>query len=131
LEARSGAKPPSSPTEVLFFCRGEDLLERVEDLDPHAQPLREAVGADRHHHELLEVHVVGRVRPPLRMFIIGTGSTFAIGAAEVAVEREPAVARRRRARWRARRRGSRWRPSRRLFGVPSSSIIARSTRTWS
>jgi hypothetical protein len=31
--------------------------------------------------------------PPLMMFIIGTGSRFAIGAAEIAVERQPAVAR--------------------------------------
>ena len=40
----------------------QHLLERVEDLHAHPQPVGERVGADRHHHELLGIHVVGRVR---------------------------------------------------------------------
>jgi hypothetical protein len=35
----------------------------MEHFGSHTQPLREALGAARHHHELLEVHLVVGVRP--------------------------------------------------------------------
>ena len=75
--------------------------------------------------------VLSACLPPLRMFIIGTGRTRGVGAAEVAVQRQAERRRRRRGRRPATRRGWRWRRACALFGVPSSSIISWSMPTWS
>ena len=40
----------------------QDAAQRVEDLGADAERLGERAGADRHHHELLEVHVAVGVR---------------------------------------------------------------------
>jgi hypothetical protein len=57
----------------------EHRLERVVDLGAPAQRLAEGGRADRGDHELLDVDIGVGVAPPLRMFIIGTGSTCALG----------------------------------------------------
>ena len=59
-EARFGAKPPSSPTLVLWPASFSCLLQGVEDLRAHAQAFGEALGAGRQDHELLDVdRIVG------------------------------------------------------------------------
>jgi hypothetical protein len=70
-----GAKPPSSPTAVEALLL-QHLLERVVDLDAprSASPKSSKPHGD---HELLEVDVLSACLPPLRMFIIGTGSVCA------------------------------------------------------
>ncbi len=58
---RFGAKPPSSPTLVLWPGVVQRLLQRVEDLRrPCAGASAKLSGADRHDHEFLEVdRIVG------------------------------------------------------------------------
>ena len=68
--------------------------------------------------------------PPLITFIIGTGSV-ALVAAEVAEERDALVGRARLRRRRATPPRIAFAPRRPLFGVPSSSISARSSASWS
>ena len=60
--------------------------------------------------------------PPLRMFIIGTGSSVRRGAAEVAIQRQALLRRRPRARPRSETPRIALAPSFDLFAVPSSSI---------
>ena len=70
---------------------GEHLLERVEHLGAHAQPLAERLGADGHHHELLEVHVVAGVGAPVQDVHHGDGQQVGHGAAQVAVQWQAGV----------------------------------------
>mmetsp|Transcript_40714 Transcript_40714/g.68147 ORF Transcript_40714/g.68147 Transcript_40714/m.68147 type:complete len:592 (+) Transcript_40714:461-2236(+) len=58
--------------EASLVAHGRDVarllqqpLEGVEDLRDPAEALAEALGSDRHHHELLEVDLVVRVLPPV------------------------------------------------------------------
>ena len=90
---------------------------------PIRSPSRERRGADRDDHELLEVHVVVRVRPAVQDVHHRHGEHVRDRAAEVAVERE-ARSRRPPARAAASETARMaLAPSRLLFGVPSSSII--------
>ena len=127
FESRSGAKPPSSPTAVprprscsVFFSAWKT-----------SAPVRRASAkrrrADRHDHELLEVDLVVGVRAAVQHVHHRHGQHVRRLAAEVAPERQPVL--RPRSPWPrpATRRGSRWRRGAPLFGVPSSSIIARSS----
>ena len=87
----------------------QDRLERVEDLGAGAQPVGEARRAHRHHHELLEVHLVVGVRAAVQHVHHRHRQHVRRLAAEVAPQRH---ARPRRPRpWPrpATRRGSRWR----------------------
>ena len=82
---------------------------RLIDRDDHPQRLAVAVGADRHHQEVLEVELAAGVQPAAddvhhRHRQQGLGV-----AGEVAPERHARRRRPRRARRRARRRGWRWR----------------------
>ena len=106
-------------------------LRRVEDLGAHPQALREGGRAHRHDHELLEVDLVVGVRAAVEHVHHRHGQHVRGLAAEVAPERLAAPRRRRPWRRRARRRGSRWPRGGPCSGVPSSSIIARSTASWS
>ena len=72
----------------------QHLLQRVEHLDADAEPLGEGLRADRHHHELLRVHVVGRVGAAVQDVHHRHGQHPRHGAAEVAVERQAAILRR-------------------------------------
>ncbi len=70
-------------------------LQGVEDLDAHAEALGEGGRAHGHDHELLEVHVVVRVLAAVEDVHHRHGQHVGGGAAEVAVEREAALVRRR------------------------------------
>ena len=65
----------------------QQLLEHVVGLGSPAQGLREAGSADRHDHELLEVHVVVGVGTTVEHVHHGNGQYVGIGATDVAVER--------------------------------------------
>ena len=88
LEARSGAKPPSSPTAVDSPRLVQDALEHVVGLGAPAQRLAEARRADRHDHELLEVHAVVGVDPAVEHVHHRHRQHVGVGAADVAVERD-------------------------------------------
>ena len=110
LDSRSGAKPPSSPTAVPRPALVQHLLEVVEDLGAHAQRLAEASSARAGTiMNSWKSTLLSACLPPLRMFIIGTGSTWAAVAAEVAVQRQALLGRGGLRDGQARRRGSRWR----------------------
>ena len=86
---------------------GEHLLQRVVDLRADPEPLREAVGADRDEHELLQVDRVRRVHAAVDHVQHRNRQRRGGLAAEVAVERLPRVRPPRPWRRRARHRGSR------------------------
>ena len=69
---------------------GQHLLERVEHLDAHAESLGKGVGADRHDHELLGVHVVRGVGAAVQDVHHRHRQHARHRAAEIAVERQPA-----------------------------------------
>ena len=58
VAAQIGSEPTLVPNRRVEALLGKDLLEVVEDLDTTAKALGEAVEADGHHHELLDVDVV-------------------------------------------------------------------------
>ena len=72
----------------------EDRLERVEDLGAGAQPLGEAGRPHGHHHELLEVHLVVRVRAAVQHVHHRHGQHVGRLAAEVAPQRRAGLGRR-------------------------------------
>ena len=88
LVARSGAKPPSSPTAVDRPRLVQDALEHVVGLGAPAQRLAEAGRADRHDHELLEVHAVVGVDPAVQHVHHRHGQHVGVGAADGAVQRD-------------------------------------------
>ena len=94
---------------------GEQVAQGVVDLRGPAQALAEAVRAERHHHELLEVGGAGGVRAAVEQVRHRHGQRARLGiaveAAEVAEQREASRPWRRGPR-RARRRGSRSRRAR-------------------
>ena len=129
--SRLGAKPPSSPTVVLWPAFLRTRLERVEDLGDHADALGEALRADRHDHEFLEVDLVVGVLAAVDDVGHRHRQDAGVGPADVAVEgqaRGPLAAALAAARLTPRIALA---PSLPLFGVPSASIIARSRPTWS
>ena len=78
LEPRSGAKPPSSPTAVASPRSCSVALERVVDLGAHAQAPREKLVAPTGTTmNSWKSTLLSACAPPLRTFIIGTGSTCA------------------------------------------------------
>ena len=109
----------------------QDPAQGVEDLGPGAQRLGERRGADRHDHELLEVHAAVGVRPAVedvhhrhRQHLAALGAT--VQACEVLVERH--VRRSRGCACERHQTPSRaLAPRRPLFSVPSRSFIALST----
>ena len=105
-------------------------LQRVEGLGADAQRLGERRRAGRDEHELLEVDRVLRVRAAVDDVHHRHRQRPRLGAAEPAVERHARL-RGRRLRGRERDAEDRVRAEPPLFGVPSSSIIARSTARWS
>ena len=122
LLGRLGAKPALVADRGHVLGLLQPVAQRVEHLDPGAQRLGEAVEAQRHRHELLdvqrvvgvgaavdEVHARHRQHPWRRC---RRGSGRAAGR----------TARRPRGRRPGTPRGWRWRPSRLLSSVPSSSI---------
>ena len=130
-EPRLGAKPPSSPTLVLWPASFSSFFSDVEDLGAHAQRLGERSRADRHDHELLDVdRVVGmgaavddvhhRHRQHAgrrRRRHSGRAAGPAACAAALATARlTPRMA---------------LAPRRPLFGVPSRSISSASIAAWS
>ena len=62
---RLGAKPPSSPTLVLWPASLSAFLQAVEDLRAHAQAVGEGLAPHRHDHEFLHVDRVVGVRPAI------------------------------------------------------------------
>ena len=88
LEARSGAKPPSSPTAVDRPRLVQELLQGVVGLGAPAQGLGERGRADRHDHELLEVDVVVGVGAAVEHVHHRHRQHVGVGAADVAVERQ-------------------------------------------
>ena len=62
FESRSGAKPPSSPTAVASPRSWRIPLRAWKTSAPVRSPSANERRAHRHHHELLEVHLVVRVR---------------------------------------------------------------------
>ena len=89
LDRRFGAKPPSSPSPVGQALALQHGLERVVDLGAPAQRLGE--GRRRRSAAIMNSWtstLESACAPPLRMFIIGTGSRCAFGAAEVAEQRQ-------------------------------------------
>ena len=88
FDARSGAKPPSSPTAVDRPRSCSTLLERVVRLHAPAQRLAEARRADRHDHELLEVDVVVGVDAAVEDVHHRHRQHVGVGPADVAVERQ-------------------------------------------
>ena len=108
----------------------QDALEHVVGLGAPAQRLAEARRADRHDHELLEVHAVVGVHPAVQHVQHRHGQHVGVGPADGAVERDLQL--------RGRRLGRGQRhpedgvgPERALLSVPSRSIIAWSTARWS
>ena len=93
--SRFGAKPPSSPTFVLWPAFLSTRLEVVEDLGDHADALGEALGSDGHDHEFLEVDLVVGVLAAVDDVGHRHGQDAGVGAADVAVERQPVRERRR------------------------------------
>ena len=91
---RLGAKPPSSPTAVIAPAL-QHLLQVMKDLHPHAQRLREVRRAAGHHHELLHVDVVVRVRPTVDEVHERHRQEPRRRPAQVAVQRQPDLLRRR------------------------------------
>ena len=71
---RFGAKPPSSPTLVLWPACLQLRLQRVEDLGAHAQIASAKVGAPTGMIMNSWKSIgLSACAPPLMMFIIGTG----------------------------------------------------------
>ena len=95
LLLRFGAKPPSSPTPVASPRPFRIDAQRMEDLGAGAQGFLEGREADRHHHELLEVHVGVGVRAAVqdvhhrhRQAVAAGGAGF---GGDVRVERQAAI----------------------------------------
>ena len=65
----------------------EHALEGVEGLRGPAQRVREALGADGHDHEFLEVHVGVGMRAAVEHVEHGRGQDAGVDAAQVAIER--------------------------------------------
>ena len=86
--SRLGAKPPSSPTLVLWPAFFRTRLEGVKDLGDHADALGERLGADGHHHEFLEVDLVVGVLAAVDDVGHRDGQHAGVGAADVAVQRQ-------------------------------------------
>ena len=62
LDFNDGAKPPSSPTEVLYPFFFKTPFKVWNTSTPQRSAIAEALRAYRHHHELLKVDVVIGVR---------------------------------------------------------------------
>ena len=90
----SGAKPPSSPTAVARPRSCSVFLSAWKTSVPHAQALarttRRRTGTTMNSWKSTELSAWA---PPLRTFIIGTGSTCARLAAEVAPQRQALLGR--------------------------------------
>ena len=131
VEARFGAKPPSSPTAVLWPAALSALFSAWKISGALAQGFREIWCADRSDHEFLEVDGVVGMRPAIQDVHHGHGQQRCL--------------RRRRDSGRAADRWSRaaalavasdtprmaLAPSRFLLSVPSSSQRRRSMPRWS
>ena len=92
---RLGAKPPSSPTLVLWPASCELLLQGVENLRAHAQRLAEARRAHRHDHEFLEVDGIVGMHAAIDDVHHRHRQKLGLGAADIAVERQARSHRRR------------------------------------
>ena len=66
----------------------QNLLQRVVDLSAPAQRFGKRVGADRHDHELLEVHVVVGMRAAVQNVHHGRGKQMRVHTADVLVQRK-------------------------------------------
>ena len=85
---RFGAKPPSSPTLVLWPALLSARLQRMENLRAHAQRLGECRRADRHHHEFLEVDRIVGMRAAIDDVHHRHRQHARGGAADIAIERQ-------------------------------------------
>ena len=72
---------------VLF----QQLLQHMEDLGPHAQGITEALGAQGHDHEFLDVQVVGGVGAAVDDVHHGRGQHLGVDAAQVFVQGQAQV----------------------------------------
>jgi hypothetical protein len=88
LLSRSGANPPFVPDPTGEAPLAEQLLEAGVDLGHGAKRLVEAVEPVRDYHELLKVHVVGRVGAAVQDVGAGNGQGVGASPAEVAVQGE-------------------------------------------
>ena len=86
-----GAKPPSSPTAVESPILVSTFLSAWKTSTPIRRPSAKVSAPIGTTMNSWASTLFDACAPPLRMFIIGTGITRAIGPAEVAVERKPAV----------------------------------------
>ena len=87
-EARLGAKPPSSPTLVLWPAAFRRAFQGMEHLSAHAQGLGEGVRAGGDEHELLDVDGIVGVHPAVDDVHQGDRQHPRRHAADIAVERQ-------------------------------------------
>ena len=85
---REPAFVPDGGREVSLL---QHLLERMEYLDADAEAVGEAVRADRHDHELLEVHVVSGMGAAVQDVHHRHGEDVHHRTAEVAIQRQPRI----------------------------------------
>ena len=117
----------------------QDAAQRVEDLGADAQRLAERAGADRHHHELLEVDVAVGVRAAVEDVHHRHGQQVGALAADhrvaqradVLVERHLLLGRGGAQGGHRHAERSRWRRGGPCSAVPSRAIIASSSEAWS
>ena len=88
---REAALVPDRGRETALV---EQLGEVVEDLDPHAQALRERLRPGRDHHELLQLERVARVRTPVDHVQHRHRQDVRAGPADPAVQRHARTRRR-------------------------------------
>ena len=87
VEARLGAKPPSSPTVGVVACALQRVLQRVEHFGAHAHRLGEARRADRHDHEFLEVDRIVGMHAAIDDVHHRHGQQRRLRPADIAIER--------------------------------------------
>ena len=118
--ARLGAKPPSSPTLVLWPASFSAFFSAWKTRRPCATPRAKLGAPTGMIMNSWKSIGLSACAPPLMMFIIGTGRSVRLGPADIAVERQ--VASRRAAALATASDTPRMAlaPSRALFGVPSS-----------
>ena len=128
MAASGRTRPRRRPRRSPILLK--HLLQRMEHLHPHAKSLGEGLRPDGDNHELLGIHVVRRVGAPVQNVHHRNRQHPCHRAAEVAVQRQPAVL--------GGGPGDRERHAENgvgaelaLLGVPSASIISASTSIWS
>ena len=90
-----GRKSPFVSHRGVVSLLLQHIAQRMEDLGAHTQGVAKAWGPEGHDHELLQVDGVVRVLPAVQDVHHGGGQGLGIHAAEVPVERQPHIVRRR------------------------------------